>query len=48
LLSTDQEIDQEAWAALYPHVGHAYRLEYDDDKGYTTAEAGYFWPAPTT
>lgn len=48
LLSTDQEIDHEAWAALYPHVGHAYRLEYDDDKGHTTAEAGYFWPAPIT
>ncbi len=48
LLSTDQEIDHEAWAALYPHVGHAYRLEYDDNKGHTTAEAGYFWPAPIT
>jgi DNA sulfur modification protein DndD len=48
LLSTDQEIDHEAWTALYPHVGHAYRLEYNDDKGHTTAEAGYFWPAPTT
>lgn len=47
LLSTDQEIDHEAWVALYPHIGHAYRLEYDD-KGHTTAEAGYFWPAPTT
>lgn len=48
LLSTDQEIDREAWESLYPHVGHAYRLEYDSDKGHTTAEAGYFWPAPTT
>ncbi|WP_034274438.1 DNA sulfur modification protein DndD [Haloechinothrix halophila] len=48
LLSTDQEIDRNAWEALHQYVGHAYCLEYDADSGSTTAEAGYFWPAPTT
>lgn len=47
LLSTDQEIDQDAWKIIYPYVGHAYTLEYDGDNGHTTAEPGYFWPAPT-
>ncbi|OXM65313.1 DNA sulfur modification protein DndD [Amycolatopsis vastitatis] len=47
LLSTDQEIDREAWNELNPHVGHAYRLDFDADAGHTTAEPGYFWPEPT-
>ncbi|TLG01815.1 DNA sulfur modification protein DndD [Nocardia cyriacigeorgica] len=46
LLSTDQEIDQAAWDRLHPHVGHAYRLEYNSKTGHTTAEPGYFWPKP--
>lgn len=48
LLSTDQEIDRKAWRDLYPYVGHAYRLEHDTTNGYTTAQSGYFWPAPTS
>jgi DNA sulfur modification protein DndD len=43
LLSTDTEIDDPAWQALRPFIGHAYQLEHDPQTGTTTARAGYFW-----
>jgi DNA sulfur modification protein DndD len=43
LLSTDQEIDEEAWGKLQRYVGHAYLLEFDEATSGTTVRAGYFW-----
>jgi DNA sulfur modification protein DndD len=43
LLSTDQEIDEEAWAKLQRHTGHAYQLEFDEVTGGSTVRSGYFW-----
>jgi DNA sulfur modification protein DndD len=43
LLSTDQEIDEEAWAKLQRHTGHAYQLEFDEVTGSSTVRSGYFW-----
>ena len=43
LLSTDTEIDSEAWRQLSPHVGRAYHLEFDPSAGATTVRPGYFW-----
>lgn len=43
LLSTDTEIDEDAYAALRNKIGRSYRLEFDSDTGATTVEPGYFW-----
>lgn len=43
LLSTDTEIDQDAYRRLRPHIGHAYRLEFDQTASATRVENGYFW-----
>lgn len=43
VLSTDTEVDEDAFAALEPSVSHAYHLKYDHDERRTAAEAGYFW-----
>lgn len=43
LLSTDQEIDEAAWAALQPRTGHAYQLAFDEAAGGTVIQHGYFW-----
>jgi DNA sulfur modification protein DndD len=43
LLSTDTEIDKEAQKRLSNHVGHAYHLDFDAERGATTIAPGYFW-----
>lgn len=43
LLSTDTEINGEAWRKLAPRVGHSYSLEFDPTATATTVHAGYFW-----
>ena len=43
LLSTDKEIDEEAWIRIRPRVGRAYRLDFDDVTASTSVHDGYFW-----
>jgi DNA sulfur modification protein DndD len=43
LLSTDQEIDEDAWSKLQRSTGHAYRLEFDESTAGTNIRPGYFW-----
>ena len=43
LLSTDTEIDQDAYQRLRSHVGLAYRLEFDQAVNATRVASGYFW-----
>jgi DNA sulfur modification protein DndD len=43
LLSTDQEIDEEAWAKLQRYTGHSYQLVFDEATAGTTVRPGYFW-----
>jgi DNA sulfur modification protein DndD len=43
LLSTDQEIDEQAWDQIKPRVGHAYHLDHPADTSVTTIRPGYFW-----
>ncbi|GAB40090.1 DNA sulfur modification protein DndD [Gordonia sputi] len=42
LLSTDTEIDADAYARIASRVGRAYRLEFHSDTNSTTIENGYF------
>jgi DNA sulfur modification protein DndD len=43
LLATDTEIDEEAYERLQPHIGRAYRLEFDPVANATAVQHGYFW-----
>ncbi|WP_300578303.1 DNA sulfur modification protein DndD [uncultured Nocardioides sp.] len=43
LLSTDTEIDEEAYQRIAPHVGRAYNLKFDPATNATYIEDGYFW-----
>ena len=43
LLSTDTEIDAEAYERIRSRVGHAYRLEFDPTVNATSVQPGYFW-----
>jgi DNA sulfur modification protein DndD len=43
LLSTDTEIDEEAYHVLHSKVGRSYCLEFDSDANATTIVPGYFW-----
>ena len=43
LLSTDTEIDQDAYARIAPRVGRTYHLEFDSTTNATHVEDGYFW-----
>lgn len=43
LLSTDTEIDEDAFARITSQVGQAYRLEFDPATNATYVEDGYFW-----
>jgi DNA sulfur modification protein DndD len=42
LLSTDEEINDGRRAALSPHIGRLYHLDYDDSKQRTSVKNGYF------
>ncbi|RMG70436.1 MAG: DNA sulfur modification protein DndD [Chloroflexi bacterium] len=42
ILSTDTEIDATAFNRIQHDVSRVYRLEYDEDKGYTEVIEGYF------
>jgi DNA sulfur modification protein DndD len=43
LLSTDTEIDKNAFDSLRPQVGRTYRLDFDTAANATAVKAGYFW-----
>lgn len=43
LLSTDTEIDEDAYDRIRPHVGRAYRLIFDQRRNATSVHDGYFW-----
>ncbi|TJY69475.1 DNA sulfur modification protein DndD [Arthrobacter sp. CAU 1506] len=43
LLSTDTEIDEEAFARISPSTGLTYHLEFDVNANATRVETGYFW-----
>lgn len=43
LLSTDTEIDAEAYRLLKPHIGRSYQLHFDTTKNATSVTPGYFW-----
>lgn len=43
LLSTDTEIDDDAYARIQKHVGRSYRLVFDQAKNATSVVKGYFW-----
>jgi DNA sulfur modification protein DndD len=43
LLSTDTEIDADAYDRLRRYIGHDYYLEFDPAAGSTTVLPGYFW-----
>lgn len=43
LLSTDTEIDEQAFGRIKKHVGRLYRLDYDHDSASTSVKSGYFW-----
>lgn len=43
ILSTDTEVDEAFYADLSPNISHAFKLDYDNTSGATTASEGYFW-----
>jgi DNA sulfur modification protein DndD len=43
LLSTDTEIDSDAYDRIRPSVGRSYRLVFDQSKNATAVRDGYFW-----
>jgi len=43
LLSTDTEIDKDAFERIRDNVGRAYRLIFDQSKNATSVHDGYFW-----
>lgn len=43
LLSTDTEIDEEAYDRIAPHVGRAYHLKFNPATNATYIVDGYFW-----
>jgi len=43
LLSTDTEIDEDAYELIAPRVGRSYHLEFDPETNATFVEDGYFW-----
>lgn len=43
LLSTDTEIDQDAFARIAPRVGRSYHLVFDPKSNATVVRNGYFW-----
>lgn len=43
LLSTDTEIDDQAYARMAKHVGREYRLVFDQSTNSTSVVRGYFW-----
>jgi DNA sulfur modification protein DndD len=43
ILSTDTEVDRQAYQALQPAIARAYHLSYDDKTKATVGEEGYFW-----
>lgn len=43
MLSTDTEIDEEAYARIAPRVGRAYHLEFDAATNASDVVDGYFW-----
>ena len=43
ILSTDTEVDEEFYQELSPHISHAYKLNYDSEKGSTYPSEEYFW-----
>lgn len=42
LLSTDEEIDAEQYERLRPYISHSYYLDFDEARGRTVVQNGYF------
>lgn len=43
IFSTNTEVDKEYFDRLFPHVAHAYNLEYCEESKSTVVKEGYFW-----
>lgn len=43
LLSTDEEIDKKYYEKLKTYIGHAYKIEYDDNTESSNIVKGYYW-----
>ena len=43
ILSTDTEVDAAFYKGLQPYISHGYHLAYDEARGATEVEQGYFW-----
>lgn len=43
ILSTDTEVDAQAYRSLRSHIARAYHLSYDEKTRSTSGEPGYFW-----
>jgi len=48
LLSTDSEVDVESYDMLEPSISHVFRLDFNEDEGYTEVVRGYFRPEGVT
>ncbi len=45
LLSTDTEVDQSFYKQLWPHISHAFEIQYDERVHAASLHEGYFWRA---
>lgn len=43
ILSTDTEVDESFYNLLFKNTSHAFKLEYNPERGATIAQEGYFW-----
>lgn len=43
ILSTDTEVEEKFYQILSTSISHAYKLDYDEISGSSTAQEGYFW-----
>ncbi|RLC55439.1 MAG: DNA sulfur modification protein DndD, partial [Candidatus Cloacimonadota bacterium] len=43
IFSTNTEVDKKLFDSLQPYLARAYNVEYDNTKGLSTVEGGYFW-----
>ena len=47
VLSTDTEVDAEFYEALTPHISKSYEIIFDESKGSSDIDSGYFWSNPS-
>ncbi len=48
VFSTDTEVDNQHYESLDDSISQSYRLEYDEQRGCTNIEEGYFWSESDT